>query len=89
MEEYIKRYGRNSLIISILLLIFSVLLIFKPIQSINALVVAFGVIVVLTGVIHVISYFKEPKELQMFNFELLEGIAGILIGLVIIGNAIS
>lgn len=86
MDSYIRRYGRNSLIISALLIIFALCLIFAPAQFLNILLMVFGSIILLTGIIHVISYFVSPDISRMFNFELLEGICGMIVGFIILLN---
>ena len=40
--EYIKKYAKNSLAISILLMILALFLIFKPIQSVNFIMIFLG-----------------------------------------------
>lgn len=86
MERYLKNYGRNTFIISILLAFFGVCLMAVPLVSILYLVITFGCIVLITGCIHTISYFTSPADTKMFNFELLEGIAGIVTGFIIVLN---
>lgn len=83
MEEYIKKYGRNSLISSVLLSLLAICLICIPVVSFKTLVICFGMIIAIAGVIHIVSYFISPIESRMFNFELLEGICGITLGLII------
>lgn len=81
MQEYIKKYSKNSIVISILLILFAVLLMVKPSESINFIVTIFGVLIAIDGSFHIISYLKMSKELRMFNFELIQGILQILFGL--------
>lgn len=86
METYLKNYGRNTFIISILLAIFGVCLMGAPYFSITTLILSLGAIVLITGLIHIISYFTSSIETKMFNFELLQGIGGIAIGIIIVLN---
>lgn len=80
MQELIRKYSKNTLLISILLLILSIFLMLKPLSSINIIVRLFAGIVVIDGIIHIVSYFKTPQELQFFSFEFLEGLVEIIGG---------
>lgn len=84
MEKYLKKYGTNSLIISLLLIILAVFLIFKPVSSINILMIILGAIIALDGLIHFISYFTSPLEFRAFNFELAQGILEMVAGFIFI-----
>lgn len=80
MEDYLKKYGTHSLAISILLILLSVFLIFTPIASLNVIFVLIGCVIAINGLVHVVSYFSGPSEFRLFSFELIQGIAGIVIG---------
>ncbi|MDD3304123.1 MAG: DUF308 domain-containing protein [Clostridia bacterium] len=80
MQEFIKKYSKNTLLISILLLILSIFFMLKPLSSIYILVRLFAGIVVIDGIIHIISYFKTPQEIKIFSFEFLEGLIEIIGG---------
>lgn len=84
MENYLKKYGQHALLTSILLIILSFFLIYKPIQSVNIIMILLGCIVVINGLIHAISYFSCPTELRAFNFELVQGILGIVVGFIFV-----
>lgn len=87
MELFIKKYSKNSLVISILLLILSLFLIFKPAESLNFMVIFLGSIIILDGIIHMVSYFfSTPQEFRTFSFELLQGVIAIILGLVFVVN---
>lgn len=81
MLEYIKKYSKNSFIISILLIIFSLLLMVKPSESIAFIVIVFGSLIAIDGIFHIISYCKMDKAFRIFNFELVEGLLQILFGI--------
>lgn len=89
MEEYIKKYSKNSIVISILLIIFSIFLMVRPYESVNLIIMLFGGAVAIDGIIHIISYFKVPNEYRIFNFELLEGVLQIIFGLIAIFSPFS
>ena len=70
MQEFIKKYSKNTLLISVLLLILSIFLMLKPLSSINVIVRLFAGIIVIDGIIHIVSYFKTPQEFKIFSFAL-------------------
>lgn len=84
MEIYIKKYAKNSLLISLLLIVFSLFLIFKPAQSIALVMTILGLIIVANGIVRTISYFTTKKEYRMYNIDLFQGIICIISGFVII-----
>lgn len=81
MEKYLKKYTINSLLISVLLIIFSIFLMVKPTESITFIVIMFSGVVAIDGIFHIISYFSVPNELKFFNFELIEGISQLILGI--------
>lgn len=84
MENYIKKYAKNSLLISLLLIAFSFFLIFKPVQSITIIMSILGLIIIAIGIVKMISYFTAHKEYRLYNFDLVQGIICIIAGGVII-----
>lgn len=86
MDIYIKKYSKNSLAISILLIILSLFLIFNPIKSLELIVRLIGIIVAINGVIHTISYFTNSSEFKAYSLELIEGIICITLGILFIIN---
>lgn len=82
MEKYLKKYTLNSLLISILLIVLSVFLMVKPTESITFIVIMFAGVVAIDGIFHIISYFSVPKELKFFNFELIEGMSQMILGII-------
>lgn len=89
MEEYIKKLGRNTLIIAILLIAISILLITKSDTMINVIVMMIGYVFVTSGLIHVASYLKIEDEYRFFSYELAEGIINIILGILMVGNVHS
>ena len=86
MNEFITKYTRSSILISILLIVLSIFLIFTPTLSLNVIVIAIGVALAITGIFHTVSYFSTPQELKIFSFELAIGIILLLVGLLFIFN---
>lgn len=83
-NSFIRRYSANTLVVSVLLLIFSLFLIVKPVASLNFIMILLGCITVVDGIIHIISYFSTSAELKMFSFELVQGVLGSILGFVFI-----
>lgn len=86
MEDIFKKYTMRSIIISTLLILLAIVLILNPIQLLNTIMIILGVIVIVDGIWHIVSYFNEPAEFKAFSFELLEGIAEIVLGFIFILN---
>lgn len=86
-REFVKKYEKNSIWISVLMLILAIFLIFRPIASSLATVYMFGMFVLIDGIIHIVSYFKTEKNNRLMNFEFAEGILSILSGLLIFYSA--
>lgn len=86
MIDYMKRYAKGSIVLSICLIVLSLFLIFKPDISLSVLFICFGCFLLIIGIMHTISYFSSPKEFKAFSFELVEGIIYIILGLVLIFN---
>lgn len=86
MESFVQKYGRNSILISLLLIALSLFLIFNPATSLNVIMIIIGIILTVNGIFHTVSYFSSPRELQFFSFELTEGIISLIIGIIFIFN---
>jgi len=84
MKEYIKKYEKNALIGSILMLILAIILIIKPMEFMEITIAIFGGILILDGIIHIISYFKMDKDMRIMSLELLEGIMETLGGILVL-----
>lgn len=86
MQDFIIKYSRNSILISIALIILSLFLIFSPSISLKVIVIAIGVIIAASGILHTVSYFSTPQELKMFSYELTMGIVSLIVGIIFIFN---
>ena len=93
MIDYMKRYAKGSIVLSICLIVVSLFLIFKPEVSLSVvffflwlLFICLGCFLLVVGIMHTISYFSSPKEFKAFSFELIEGIVYIILGFVLIFN---
>lgn len=86
MENYIRKLGRNSIILSIILLVFGLLMYTNPISTVNVMMIIFGVILVLDGLVHLVSYFAIKDEYRFFSSELVQAIIYIILGFVLMIN---
>lgn len=86
MKDFIKKYSRNSILVSIILIVLALFLIFKPGFSINLVMITLGAILAFYGITQTVSYFSNSRDIQFFNFKLVIGILCLLTGLVFIFN---
>lgn len=86
MKDLLKKFAKSSLVISIVLIILALFLIFKPTESLNFIVILIGIVLAILGIMHMISYFSSSKEFKSLSFELIEGIAYICTGILLIIN---
>lgn len=87
MENYIKKYNRYNILISLALIILSIFLIKDPTTSLNTITIIIGVIVGITGLVELITYFTSPQEIKAFSLKLIVGVITTILGVVIIINA--
>ncbi|MEG0873175.1 MAG: DUF308 domain-containing protein [Clostridia bacterium] len=86
MEIYLKKYGKSTLLTSILLVILSIFIIFRPHESISIVVRILGLVLLITGSIHTISYFSTSKEFKSFSMELVLGVVSLGAGILLMIN---
>lgn len=86
-KEFLRKYEKNSIWISVLMLILSIFIIFAPIKSILTIIYMFSIFVLIDGIMHIVSYFKTDKENRLMNFEFSEGILDILFSVLIFFSA--
>lgn len=84
--DYLKKYEKQSILISILLIIVSIFLIAKPETVLSTVVTIFGVIFIVEGIINIISYIAEDAEIRAFSNELILGILLAISGVIILCN---
>lgn len=82
-REIVKNYEKNSIIVSILMIILSLFLIFMPFDSAVTVIWLFGIFTIVDGIIRMISYFKTSIDTRLASFEFAEGIIKILSGILI------
>ena len=86
-RDLVKKYEKNSIIISILMLIVSLFLIFMPFSSAVTVILIFGIFTIIDGIVHIVSYFRTEPDNKLANFEFAEGIMGIIAGILILSCA--
>lgn len=89
MEKYVKKLGRSSLFISVLLTVLGFLMTFKSQETVSVFIVFFGYVLVVDGLIHCASYFTIDRDLSFFSYELAQAIIDILLGFFVVANANS
>ena len=63
MEDYIKRYSKYTVLLSLVLIIMSIFLIAKPEEFLNTIMILIGILLIVSGIIQIISYFWEFDKL--------------------------
>ena len=86
MEKYIRKLGRNSIIFSMLLIVFGLFMFTKPLDTMNVLMILFGILLVLNGLVHLVSYFSIKNEFRFFSGELAQSIIYIILGFILMCN---
>ncbi len=84
--EYLRKFEKQSIITSILLILVAIFLIAKPGIALSTAVTIFGVIILVYGVINIISYVLEEPEVRAFSNELIMGILLTILGVIILFN---
>ena len=84
--DYLKKYEKESIITSLILVIVSIFLILKPEIALSTAVAVFGVIFLLDGIVNIISYIFATPEVRAFSTELIIGILLAIIGTIILCN---
>lgn len=81
MKRYIRKIEKNSICMSILFILLAIGLIFKAAEFLTFIIVTFGFILIGLGIFFLITYFKNGKEFQIVQYNLLEGIVAICFGI--------
>lgn len=82
-KDFIKNYEKNTIIISVLMLLVSLCLILSPFGSAVTVIWMFGIFTMVDGIIHMVSYFSAKYDIGFANFEFAEGIMELLAGFLI------
>lgn len=86
MEKYIRKLGRNSIIISIILIACGLFMLVNPIDTVYIIMILFGCLLVIDGLVHLISYFSIKDEYRFFSSELAQSIIYIILGFFLVCN---
>ena len=81
--EFLKKYEKESIIISILLLLVAIFLIAKPGIALSTAVILFAVVFIVDGIINVVAYIMEEQQIRAFSSELIIGILLVILGLIL------
>ena len=81
--EFLKKYEKESIIISILLLLVAIFLIAKPGIALSTAVILFAVVFIVDGIINVVAYIMEEQQIRAFSSELIIGILLVILGLTV------
>ena len=84
--EFLKKYERESILISVLLIIVSLFLIAKPGIAVSTVVTLFAIVFLVDGIINIIAYMMEDVEIKAYSNELIMGILLVILGLIILLN---
>ena len=84
--EFLKKYERESILISVLLIIVSLFLIAKPGMAVSTVVTLFAIVFLVDGIINIIAYMMEDAEIRAYSNELIMGILLVILGLIILLN---
>ena len=84
--DYLKKYEKESIVISVILIVIAIFLIAKPGIALTTAVTIFGVVFLVEGIIGIISYMREEPEFRAFSSELMMGILLAMLGLIILFN---
>ena len=84
--EFLKKYEKESILISILLIIVAIFLIAKPGIALSTVVTLFAIVFLVDGIISIIAYMMEDTEIRAFSNELIMGILLVILGLIILLN---
>ena len=84
--DFLRKYEKESIIVSILLIIVAIFLIAKPGMAVSTAVTIFGVVFLIYGIFNIISYIMEQPEERAFSSELIMGILLVMLGIIILLN---
>lgn len=84
--EFLKKYEKESILISALLIIVAIFLIAKPGIALSTVVTLFAIVFLVDGIINIIAYMMEDAEIRAFSNELMMGILLVILGLIILLN---
>ena len=84
--EFLKKYEKESILISTLLIIGAIFLIAKPGIALSTVVTLFAIVFLVDGIINIITYMMEDAEIRAFSNELMMGILLVILGFIILLN---
>lgn len=82
--ERLKKATQANVLVSIAFILLGLMLAFKPDTTFSLIVNIIGCIIIIFGIVKIFNYLKLKKEFNLFEYDLLFGIVGIVLGLVVI-----
>lgn len=91
MEKVLKKTGWTSVITSVIFVILGIILIAKPDVTIKIISYILGGIFIFMGLMKMVDYFASKGNYDFYNYDLIYGLVGIIVGLITIfySNAIE
>lgn len=91
LQKLFKRTGWMSILISVVFAIVGAILIWKPDETIKIISYILGIIFIVIGASRIISSISSKGKYDLYNYDIIFGILGIIIGIVamIYSNAIA
>lgn len=83
LKNYIKKFERYSVVISLLMVVLSIFMIVRPMKSMEVFIIAFSVILLVNGIGSFIAYFSCSSEEKIFSFDFIIGIITIIAGILV------
>lgn len=84
MEQFFKKIGWTSILTSIVFLVVGLIIAYHPETTFKFVSYIMGVVIIIIGAIRLVEYFKERKDYEAYNYDLVYGIVSILLGIIVI-----
>lgn len=81
MKGFLKEIGTKALISSIIFLILGIILLVNPEGTIKFVSYTLGIMFILVGIVKIISYIKNKGNFNFYNYDLINGIIAVIIGI--------
>lgn len=86
MESFFKKVSITSIITSIIFIILGVVMLIKPAETTQMLALILGITMMAIGIEKIISYFALKGNRDFYNYELVYGIIGIILSIMLLTN---
>lgn len=85
LDKMLKKYKAQSIITSIILIVFSIVLIAHPEESLKVFMIIAGILFIALGLFSIYSYFKNTIK-SIFDMGLITGIVEISVGIITLAS---